>query len=198
MKSLILTFCFLVTSCVLWADDNSNTLRIEQKIEDAKAFCQDNNLNTDYAIFIDMSIHSGKYRLFVVDLKNDSVLSSGLCSHGCCDHDWGSDQSAEEPTFSNVSESHCSSLGKYKIGKRGWSSWGIHVNYKLHGLEASNSNAYERLIVLHSWSDVPDKELFPAGTPEGWGCPAISNSQLTYIDKLLKMQSEPVLLWVYK
>jgi hypothetical protein len=72
------------------------------------------------------------------------------------------------------------------------------VNYKLHGLESSNSNAYDRLIVLHSWNDVPDSETYPNGTPEGWGCPAISNNLMKQVDSLLKLQSKPVLLWIFQ
>lgn len=172
-------------------------LRTSIKIEEAKIYCSEYKLNTNYAILIDMSIHSGKNRLLVVDLQNDSIIQKGLCSHGCCESSWSSDETAESAVFSNVHESHCSSLGKYKIGKRGYSSWGIHVNYKLHGLEKTNSNAFDRLIVLHSWDEVPDTELYPDGTPEGWGCPAVSNEMMEKLDSLIKTQKQPLLLWIY-
>lgn len=197
MNRLFITLIILLSSIDLNADDSLSNTMLTQKIKAAKSYCEANNLNTEYAIFIDMSIHSGKYRLFVIDLKNESVVSKGLCSHGCCDSDWGRDQTAHNPTFSNIHESHCSSLGKYKIGARGYSSWGIHVNYKLYGLDPTNSNAFERLIVLHSWNEIPDHEVFPNGAAEGWGCPAVSNNQMKAIDKLLKTQTEPVLLWIY-
>lgn len=171
---------------------------LQAKIDESKEYCQQNALNTEYAILIDMGIHSGKNRLFVVDLKNDSILHSGLCSHGCCQSAWGSDWTADKPEFSNTPESHCSSKGKYRIGQRGYSSWGINVNYKLHGLEASNSKAYDRLIVLHSWDMVPEDELYPKGTPEGWGCPAVSNELMRKIDSLLKKQRKSMLLWIYE
>jgi len=90
-----------------------------------------------------------------------------------------------------------SSLGKYRIGKRGYSNWGINVNYKLHGLEASNSNAYKRIIVLHSWKDIPNDEVYPRGCPEGWGCPAVSNDFMRKLDVLLKNSRKSVLMWVY-
>ncbi len=173
-------------------------LKTKVKSREAFKFCAENNFNTDFCILIDMSVHSGKNRLFVYDFKGDSIRSEGLCSHGCCDKIWGSDQTKEDVIFSNVSESHCSSIGKYKVGDRGYSSWGINVNYKLHGMDKTNSKAYDRLIVLHSWNMVPDNELYPEGTPEGWGCPAVSNSQMRYIDALLKKSDKPVLLWIYK
>ena len=110
---------------------------------------------------------------------------------------WGEETTKLSPVFSNVSESHCSSLGKYRIGKRGWSNWGIHVNYKLHGLEASNNNAFKRVIVLHSWNMVTEEEVYPKGTSEGWGCPAVSANVMRYLDKKLKVTTMPVLLWIY-
>ena len=119
-----------------------------------------------------MRIHSGRKRLFVYDFQQQAIVLSGLCSHGCCDGLWGADESKTNPVFSNVPESYCSSLGKFAISDRGWSNWGINVNYKMRGLEKTNSKAYARTIVLHSWEMVGDTECFPAGTPEGWGCPA--------------------------
>jgi hypothetical protein len=170
----------------------------QEKLNEAKAYCAEKGMNTEYAIFLDMGIHSGKKRFFVWSFKENKLLSSGLCAHGCCKNNWGEDETKENPTFSNIPESHCSSLGKFKIGARGYSSWGINVNYKLHGLEKSNSNAYKRIIVLHSWNAVTDHEIYPSGTAEGWGCPAISNSQMKQVDDLLKSTNKPTLLWVYQ
>jgi hypothetical protein len=175
-----------------------DSVRLKSKVAEALAFNKKNKLNQDFAILIDMKIHSGRNRFFVYDFKKNEILKSGLVSHGCCNSPWTGDESKEKPVFSNVGESHCSSLGKYKIGKRGWSSFGIHVNYKMHGLESSNSNALKRLIVLHSWDAVDDQETYPVGTPEGWGCPAISNDFMRYLDRKLKGTKIPVLLWVYR
>jgi len=154
-------------------------------------------MNTDFCILVDYSIHSGKKRLFVYDFKKDSIVLVGMVSHGCGDNPWGIDATKTNPTFSNVPESHQSSLGKYKIGKRGYSSWGINVNYKMHGLQKTNSNAYERVIVLHSWDMIPNEECYPNGTPEGWGCPAVSNEFMKSLDIKLKSAKKPVLMWCY-
>lgn len=154
-------------------------------------------MNEEFCILVDMSIHSGKKRLFVYDFKEHKVLSSYLVSHGCCDNIWSSDQSKTNPSFSNVPDSHCSSLGKFKIGERGYSSFGVNTKYLLHGLESTNSNALERDIVFHSWSMVNDEETFPQGTPEGWGCPAVSNNSFLEIDELLKNADKPTLMWIY-
>ena len=102
-----------------------------------------------------------------------------------------------DTSFSNIDGSHCSSLGKYKIGNRAWSDWGINVKYVLHGLENTNSNAQARYIVFHSWEKVSDTEIYPDGTPEGWGCPTISNKNMKIVDAMLKKSNKPVLMWIY-
>ena len=96
--------------------------------------------NTNYCFLVDFSIHSGKRRFFVWDFKGDSVKYASLCAHG-----YGKNSTVSKPVFSNVEGSYCSSLGKYKVGIRSYSKWGINIHYKLHGLEATNDNAFKRV-----------------------------------------------------
>ena len=168
------------------------------KAKQAFEFCKTKNFNKELCILIDMSTHSGIKRFLVWDFKKDSVSSSFLVGHGCCDNPWNNDFSKDNPSFSNADGSHCSSLGKYKIGERAYSNWGVNVKYVLHGLESTNSNALKRLIVFHSWEVVSDVEIYPNGTPEGWGCPTISNNSFKIVDSLIKSSSKPVLMWIYK
>ncbi len=167
------------------------------KTIEAENYCKENNFNEDFCILIDMSIHSGKNRFRVYDFNQNKIIESFQVSHGCGDNPHSSDHSKTDPKFSNTEDSHLSSLGKYAIGDRGWSSWGVNINYKLHGLEESNSNAYDRYIVLHSWSQITDFEMYPYGTSEGWGCPALSNNNFMTLDELLKNQTKPTLMWIY-
>jgi hypothetical protein len=168
-----------------------------KKAKEAFAYCKTKKFNTNFCVLIDMSMHSGLKRFFVWDFKKDTVLYSFLVGHGCCDNPWNNDYSKDQPRFSNQDGSHCSSLGKYKIGERAYSDWGVNVKYVLHGLEESNSNALNRYIVFHSWEVVADEEVYPSGTPEGWGCPTISNKSFMKIDPLLKASKLPVLMWIY-
>ena len=168
------------------------------RVEEALAYCKENNMNTDFCILVDMGTHSGIERMIVWDFKNNSIMKSGLVSHGCGPMTWASDDTKESPVFSNTPESHLSSLGKYAIGSRAWSNWGIHVKYWLKGLETTNSNAVKRVIVLHGWDSVSDGNIYPNGTPEGWGCPAVSNNMMRYLDSKLKNVDKPVLFWIYK
>jgi hypothetical protein len=174
-----------------------NILATRTKAREAFDFCKTQNLSIDFCILIDMSLHSGIKRFIVWDFKKDSISNSFLVGHGCCKNTWSSDSSKENPEFSNIDESHCSSLGKYKIGERAYSDWGVNIKYVLHGLESTNSNALKRFIVFHSWEVVSDDEIYPKGTPEGWGCPTISNKSFKLIDALLKANSKPVLMWIY-
>lgn len=202
-KNFLLFLIIVFVSCGNTSTDtkstsNSTEDKTHQKAKEAKTFVAAKNMSTDIAVLIDMGIHSGLERFFIYDLKNEQIVEKAMVSHGCCDQPWGEDYSKENPIFSNVPDSHCSSLGKFKIGKRGWSNWGIHVKYLMHGLEASNSNALDRIIVLHSWEMVSDEEIYPNGTPEGWGCPAVSNSFMRTLDMYLQSANQPVLMWIYE
>lgn len=162
----------------------------------AKQFCVKKKMNSDYFFLIDLNVHSGLKRFCVWDFKRDTIIKSLMVSHGCSKYRWSGTNTKERAEISNVDGTHCSSIGKYKIGERGFSNWGINVKYLLHGLESTNDNALARQIVLHGWDGVTDEEVFPNGTPEGWGCPAVSNKGMTYLDSLLSTSSKPVLLWV--
>lgn len=175
-----------------------NLNKTTEKAKEALQFCKDKKLNTDFCILIDMSLHSGVNRFVVWDFKENKIIGKYLVGHGCGTNSWSSDESKDNPTFSNEDGSHLSSLGKYKLSGRGYSDWGIHVKYLMHGLEKSNSNALKRFIVFHSWNLMSDEETFPKGSPEGWGCPTISNNAMKEIDPLLQSSKKPVLMWIYK
>ncbi len=176
----------------------TDTKALDRKANEALDFCTKNNFNKDYCILIDMSVHSGLNRFFLYDFKKHKATMTMLVGHGCGNHPWSFDWSKDNPGFSNVDGSHLSSLGKYKIGKRAWSDWGINVKYVLHGLDTTNSNAEKRFIVFHSWEKVAEKEIYPDGTAEGWGCPTISNNNMKIIDPMLQQSKKPVLMWIYK
>lgn len=178
-------------------DDSVQYVYLNERSKEAFNFCTKKKYNTDYCLLINMQKHSGTYRFYVWDFKLQHAVDSGLVSHGCCDKLWSSDQSKEEVQFSNVPESHCSSLGKYRVGKRGVSSWGIKVNYLIHGLEETNDHALERSIVLHSWEAITDQEIYPKGSAESWGCPAVSNAFMTRLDERLQKSEKSVLLWIF-
>jgi hypothetical protein len=164
-------------------------------IKEAKTYCKKNSLNQSKFILIDLDVHSGLKRFFVYDLKSNKLSKSYMVSHGCGDHMWSWTSSKENAPISNEPDSHCSSIGKYVISSRGVSQWGIKVNYVLIGKDKTNSNAVKRAIVLHSWEKISSEKVYPKGTPEGWGCPAVSNESMKEIDVILKANKK-MLLWV--
>lgn len=161
----------------------------QSKIKEALAFCKKNKMDTTICIMLDMSIHSGKNRLFVYHFKKNEIVIESLCAHGV-----GGGSTPLKPVFS----SYCTSLGKYKVKGRSYSNWGINIHYKMYGMEKTNSNAFKRIVVLHAYTPVPNKEIFPQTLfGQSAGCPVISNEAMRKIDVLLKAKKKPVLLWVY-
>lgn len=174
-----------------------DSIKTKKKAQEALAFCKDKKMNEDFCILIDMSLHSGVKRFVVWDFKENKISGTYLVGHGCGNNSWSSDESKDSPTFSNEDGSHLSSLGKYKLSGRGHSDWGINVKYLMHGLEEANNNALKRFIVFHSWNLMSDDETYPKGSPEGWGCPTISNNAMRKLDPIIQKSQKPVLMWIY-
>lgn len=164
--------------------------------QEALTFCKQNKFNQDFYFFVDLSIHSGKNRFFIYDFKNQKVVNQNLVTHGACDVFQEHPEKYKKVKFSNKSNSHCSMKGKYKIGKRDYSSWGINIKYWLHGLESGNNNAVNRVVVLHSWDAVSNEEIYPRYSPLSWGCPAVSDEFMKVLDEKLKADNQSVLLWI--
>jgi len=180
---------------------NEKKLNIQNKNykknhQEAKTFCKNNNLDTTYYFLVDLSIHSGKNRFFIVDLSTQKTTDQNLVTHGSCDVFGDNPKKWEKAKTSNRINSHCSMIGKYSVGNRDYSSWGINIKYWLHGLEASNNNAEKRVVVLHSWNAVKNEEIYPKYTPLSWGCPAVSDQFMTKLDSKLKNKKQNVLLWI--
>jgi len=163
---------------------------------EALAFCKEKDFNTDYYFLIDLSIHPGINRFFIYDFTAKKNSDQNLVTHGSCDQFDENPDKWEKAKFSNKADSHCSMKGKFKIGKRDYSSWGINVKYWLHGLESTNNNAVNRVVVLHSWNAVSNEEIYPRASPLSWGCPAVSNDFMLQLDAKLKQTKKPVLLWI--
>ncbi|MGO4708812.1 murein L,D-transpeptidase catalytic domain-containing protein [Chryseobacterium sp. 2TAF14] len=172
-------------------------IKTKKKAEEALAFCKSKKMNTDFCILIDMSLHSGVNRFIIWNFKEKKITHQYLAGHGCGRNSWSSDDSKDNPEFSNEDGSHLSALGKYQLGERGRSDWGINVKYLMHGLENSNNNALKRFIVFHSWELMSDEEVYPNGSPEGWGCPTISNNAMKELDPIIQSSEKPLLMWIY-
>jgi hypothetical protein len=166
--------------------------RLKFQAASLKEYAKAHHFNTEYCFLVDMSLPSGKKRFFVYNMKKDSLEYSSMVAHG-----YGSaPRFANEPLqFSNVPNSAMTSLGKYKIGYSYFGAFGLA--YKLYGLDSSNSNAFERAIVLHSYTSVPESETYPNLICESAGCPMVNSSFLATLGKYIKASPKPILLWIY-
>lgn len=186
-------FALLILFTLFGFKPVANNKISSDRINEALTFCTKNKMDTSIAIMVDMSIHSGKNRIFVYDFKKKEITIEGLCAHGV-----GGGSTPTKPVFSNKEGSYCTSLGKYKVKGRAYSNWGINVHYKMYGLEKTNSNAFKRIVVLHSYTPVPNQEIYPQTLfGQSAGCPVLSDATMRKIDELLKTRKKAVLLWIY-
>lgn len=158
---------------------------------EAKQFVKENRYNREVCFLVNMSLESGKNRFFIYDLKNDSVLQTGLVTHGRCNETWLSGRK-----YGNTVGCGCTSLGKYKVGTAYKGRFGLA--YKLHGLDSTNSNAFKRYVVLHSHECVPNREVDPAPICQSDGCPTVSADFLKTLAEIIDGSPQPVLLWVFE
>jgi len=163
--------------------------RIDSLIPIAKEFTKLNRYNQETVFLVDLSTHSGLERFAVVDLKSDSVIHKGLVAHGAGGKYW-----SKKAVFSNTPNSLCSSPGKYKIGSKYNGRFG--TAYKLHGLDETNSKAFERFIVLHGYDCVPDDSLYPEYLCNSEGCPMVSYKFLDVLSAYIDKSTKPILLWI--
>ena len=177
------------------ADDRliSNTevmSRLKERASLAKDYVDENGFDVSYCFMIDMRLPSGKNRFFVYNLLKDSLEATGLVTHGK-----GSESESGNLIFSNMPNSNCTSLGKYKIGNSYNGNFGL--SYKLMGLDKTNSKALDRAVVLHSYYGVPTTEVYPSSICVSEGCPAVSAPFFTQLKGYMDESQEPILLWIY-
>ncbi len=124
--------------------------------------------NSGLLTVIDYSLPSTERRLWVLDLKHGEVLFSELVAHGRGSGD------NYATRFSNLNESHQSSLGLYLTG--GTYTGGNGYSLILKGLdEGVNDRAEARHIVMHGAWYVSAEQVRKQGRlGRSWGCPALS------------------------
>ena len=138
---------------------------------------------SDYMAIINMGEPSYRQRLYVYDRNGHIYIGAYCVAHGS-----GSSNPkdfAYATSFSNVNNSHKSSLGAMMtgdiyVGKHGKS-------LRLVGLEKGiNDNVAKRSIVIHPADYVDDDFILDSGRAgQSWGCPAISNNDAKVLIPLL-------------
>jgi len=186
-------FVFFMLSCrphdVL--SESISIERLQSHVNEIKTIISDGKkYNPDVAFFIDMSIPSGKNRFFVYDLKNSQIVDKGLVAHGS-----GSETAVVgKLKFSNVNNSLATSLGKYAIGNSYEGKFG--KAYRLHGLDKSNSKAFDRNIVFHKYDDVPYEEQ-SGYICNSFGCPMVNEKYFNRLEKIIDNSEKSILMVIY-
>ncbi|QEA40892.1 murein L,D-transpeptidase catalytic domain family protein [Pistricoccus aurantiacus] len=123
--------------------------------------------DADRLAVIDFSLPSTEPRLWVFDLQRRKLLFKELVSHG-----QGSGNAMAE-TFSNVPDSHQSSIGLFRTLNSYQGSNGYSL--RLEGLEPGvNDLAYRRAIVIHGADYVSEAFIEQTGRlGRSHGCPAV-------------------------
>lgn len=168
---------------------NKQDERAIAKAKQLKKICLENGYNINICFIADMSLHSGIKRFFVVDLVKDSVLSKGLVAHGSCNTEY-----LDEAEFGNTVGCGCSALGKYKVSYKYEGRFGDA--YKLVGLDTSNNNSFDRCVVLHGYSCVPDDAPYPQPICNSLGCPMVSYNFLQKLSGYINKSTKPIILWM--
>ena len=205
MKKFLVVIILLIAACGIYSIYNSESslpkevITLDHSTEDKLAthvkevqlFISKNpKYNDAIAFFIDMKIHSGKNRFFIYDLKKNEVIDQGLVAHGS-----GSETGVQgELKFSNANNSLSTSLGKYSIGASYNGRFG--KAYKLYGLDTTNSNAFERNVVLHKYSKVPYEEQEDA-ICNSLGCPMVHEKFFERIENILDNSEKSIILEIY-
>ena len=164
--------------------------RVRERAKALYKFCCEEGYNTDIALFVDLSRHSGRCRFVVWDFVQGRAILVAPVSHGS-----GSQRSHVRSAYaclSNEDGSHLSSVGRALIAERYEGRYG--VAYRLDGLDATNSNLRPRCVVLHGWEHTTSYPIFPFATVGSWGCPVLSRRVMRRVDEILKNESRVVLL----
>lgn len=122
--------------------------------------------NKDYITIVDMTKSCNELRMFVIETKTWKVVHKSLVAHGM--------KTGEEfaQDFSNLENSHQSSLGFYRTGEV---YNGKHdMSVKLDGMEPFNDKARERGVVIHAADYVSHDYIQSNGRlGRSHGCPAV-------------------------
>jgi hypothetical protein len=137
-----------------------------------------------------MGLPSRKYRFFVANLEKDTLLLAGLVAHGSSNRTF-----AVAPSFSNTDGSGCTSIGRDRIGAPYAGRFGRA--YELYGLDSTNSQAFWRNIVLHSFSYVPEAETDPYPICNSLGCPMVSRGFLQQLEPVIDHSPRQILLRIF-
>ncbi len=162
-----------------------------EAIDKAFESYRQHSVKSDILLVVDYRQPSNEKRLYVVDVASKEILSSHYVAHGTAST--CTSNIAMACQFSNVVGSRKSSLGAMKTGAVYYGKYGKSL--KLHGLEACNSQVFNRFIVMHSSAYVTAEYIRKNGyAGRSWGCLAIDPAES---DKLIEQVKNGTFIYAH-
>jgi hypothetical protein len=145
-------------------------------------------LKKDIITVIDFSKSSNEKRLWVIDLNTRQVLFHDYVAHG---RNSGNEFARK---FSNLSQSHMSSIGFYLTGETYNGKHGLSL--RLDGMDPDfNHNARSRAIVMHGADYVSEDFIKKYGRlGRSYGCPSVS---VDISDQLIDTIREGSIMFIF-
>lgn len=138
------------------------------------------NNDKDILTVIDFSKSSTSKRMWIIDLKNNALLLNTYVAHG---RGSGDDMATK---FSNIAESHQSSLGFYVTNETYFGKHGLSLRLDGHD-KGVNHLARNRAIVIHGASYVSQDFIAKHGRlGRSHGCPAVPTELNKTVIELIK------------
>ena len=161
---------------------------LESAILSARNLAPKKLAKTKWIMVIDFSQHSLNKRAYLINTQ------SGQSEAYYVSHGWRSDNGQGYATmFSNNPSSYMSSLGLYSMG--GIYSGKHGLSLILNGLEATNSNAKTRKIIVHGADYMNEAEMMAQGYgARSEGCPAF---EPMYVKSIINRLKGNGLLYMY-
>lgn len=161
---------------------------VSYKSPNESCFADMAQYDEDISIYVDFGKSSAYPRFFVYDNNKKELISKSKCAHGV-----GGGSTVSKPVFSNVSGSNCSSLGVYRLTVNS-RTYNYNVPcIRLKGLNASNSNAENRGIVIHPVTlladDISIGIPIPVSKMISQGCFAISRKTFYLLQELIQQNN---------
>lgn len=207
MKRSLLAWTGLAMLCSLWVvnasvrdnhttydyqkiadryDKHESAVKAQHLTDSLRDWLRNNDYSTSLLFIADMSLRMNIKRFYAVNPDSQKLIFDAIVSHGS-----GGKSTISHAVFSNTPGSFCTSKGRYRIGERYNGIYGR--SYKLYGLDQSNSNAYERAIVLHAFEDLTEYE-YDDPLYFSKGCPMLGQQSFQKCDALLQKEDKPVML----
>lgn len=181
----VLICCFIFIGCLTQSKkEKAENAHISRILEAAGS---ELSKSSPVVFYADLSKPSGSYRFFIIDLRDSTILDKGLCCNGRTD-------ASGKVLFSNAYGSQCSSEGMYRIGNAYSGNFG--KAFKLHGLSPTNSNAFNRFIVLHAYWKIPRRPM-GIGIVKSEGCPTVNPEFLDVLGACIEKAPKPTLLFIF-